>query len=126
MRTIEELCYQNIEREEVTLQGVFSCWPSQRRFNVRTLVVIFLCFYSLIDDYHYGSTHVSLSWYLSYIFSDRYIIAYTGFYACVCIVLCLCRCPFTWSVRIVTSQSKGTGATFLLQQLALDSIIINL
>ena len=42
---------------------------------------------------------------MSYVFSDWHIVAYTGFYACVCCVSCVYRCPVTKIVRIVICHS---------------------
>ena len=42
---------------------------------------------------------------MSYVFSDWHIVAYTGFYACVCYVSCVRKCPVTDIVRIVICRS---------------------
>ena len=42
---------------------------------------------------------------MSYVFSDWHIVAYTRFYACVCFVSCVCRCPIAEIMRIVICRS---------------------
>lgn len=103
------------------LQDLCSWLPSQRRIWHQNNGCILLCYISIIDDYHYGSTLIVLWLMLSYIFSDWYIIASTRFYACIRVVLCVCRCPITEIVGIVTGRGKGIRATSLLRTLVLES-----
>jgi len=110
------------------LDGDSIClWASLRRnpmslsFNASDKGCILICYSLIIDDYHYGSTLIVSCLMLSYIFSDRYIVTSTRFYACSRVVLCVCRYPNTEIVGIVTGQSKGTKATSLRRTLALES-----
>ena len=97
------------------------CWrPAKGECCVEAMVVFF---FWLFNDKRLlvMVPLLFLIMFMSYVLFDWHIVVYAGFYACVCVVSCMCKCPITEIVRIVICQGKGTGAPPLLQMTVLDS-----
>ena len=101
-------------------RGMFYWQPAKRECCVEAMVVFFFWFIN-VKRLLVMVPLLFLIMFMSYVFFDWYIVVYTGFYACVRVVSCMCRCPITEIVGIVIFQGEGMGAPPLLQTTALDS-----